>query len=415
MAFKDISSREAVLKAIHEYDELGEEAFLNRYGYYPAKVYFLVVNGKRYPSKAIVGVAHGYQFPEQGPLKSADFVGGENTVKRKLEKLGFEVIRIVDGIVINDHSKGKVKGRKIPITGYWIFMCNPAKWQIDRFLETGKVYDQWHIPEWYVKHCKPGQLAVVRVGIDTRNKAQLEGHKKLESGIYAVAEILSSPEARKDDPDPYWLEWEERDWKRKSVKIKYVQNLMAKPLLINDMKRDPILGNDRILIYGFPQAAMPMREEAFRRIFDHVGAEEYIEHNIESETVETTEEVLKQEDKYRHAVPEVKEVISKRIERGPIANQIKKINGYKCMVCEAMGINPYAFKKRNGERYIEAHHVHPVADLDAGSLHISNIITICPNHHRQMHYGNADLVDEGRDFFTFKIDGNEIRIMKVTL
>ncbi len=38
-----------------------------------------------------VGVAHGYEFPNDGALASSEFNGGEATVKRKLEELGFTV------------------------------------------------------------------------------------------------------------------------------------------------------------------------------------------------------------------------------------------------------------------------------------------------------------------------------------
>ena len=38
-----------------------------------------------------MGAAHGYQFPEKGPLRAADFSVGDATVKAKLEQLGFAV------------------------------------------------------------------------------------------------------------------------------------------------------------------------------------------------------------------------------------------------------------------------------------------------------------------------------------
>lgn len=94
MALKDLSQRFAVLKAIQEYDQKGRDAFLREHGFGPARSYFLVYQGKRYDSKAIAGVAHGYQFPDKGPLHSWDFSGGENTVMAKLISLGFEVISI---------------------------------------------------------------------------------------------------------------------------------------------------------------------------------------------------------------------------------------------------------------------------------------------------------------------------------
>ena len=92
MALGDLSSRAAVLQALADYDRLGQEAFLQRYGFGRARQYLLVHNGQHYDSKAIAGVAHGYQFPELGPLQASDFSGGEVTVASKLRSLGFEVI-----------------------------------------------------------------------------------------------------------------------------------------------------------------------------------------------------------------------------------------------------------------------------------------------------------------------------------
>jgi len=89
MALGDIT-RDAVLQAIEEYDRLGQEGFLDRYGFDRARQYLLVHDGKRYDSKAIVGVAHGF-LPGQRPLASSEFSGGEATVGRLLRRLGFTV------------------------------------------------------------------------------------------------------------------------------------------------------------------------------------------------------------------------------------------------------------------------------------------------------------------------------------
>lgn len=92
MPLAELTERSAVIKAIEEYDRLGQQAFLDRYGFRRSRGYILRSDGKDYDSKAIAGAAYGYQFPERGPLRSADFVGGENTVQSKLEDLGFQVV-----------------------------------------------------------------------------------------------------------------------------------------------------------------------------------------------------------------------------------------------------------------------------------------------------------------------------------
>lgn len=93
MAFANVNDRAAVLKAVEEFDRKGRDVFLEEYGFGKARDYFLVVDGRRYDSKAIFGAAHGYQFPELGPLGWRDFNGGATTVERKLEAMGFRIER----------------------------------------------------------------------------------------------------------------------------------------------------------------------------------------------------------------------------------------------------------------------------------------------------------------------------------
>src|SRR5215471_18928286 len=92
MPLADLTSRDAVLNALEEYDRIGQGPFLRKYGFGRARSYFIVQGGRSYDSKAVVGAAHGYQYPERGPLRAADFSGGDDTVKRKLEALDFTVV-----------------------------------------------------------------------------------------------------------------------------------------------------------------------------------------------------------------------------------------------------------------------------------------------------------------------------------
>jgi hypothetical protein len=70
---------------------LGREAFLKKYGFGRARSYRLIFEGHFYDSKAIVGVAYGYLPGATGPLKPQYFSGGDKTVRRLLEGLGFVV------------------------------------------------------------------------------------------------------------------------------------------------------------------------------------------------------------------------------------------------------------------------------------------------------------------------------------
>ncbi|MFD1150538.1 HNH endonuclease [Saccharothrix hoggarensis] len=88
MSYRDVREQD-VLAAIARFDELGGEAFLERYGYDKARRFVLVHNGKQYDSKAIVGVAH--EFLDGRALTPDEFSGGRATVGRRLGALGFVV------------------------------------------------------------------------------------------------------------------------------------------------------------------------------------------------------------------------------------------------------------------------------------------------------------------------------------
>ncbi|SNY58168.1 HNH endonuclease [Paractinoplanes atraurantiacus] len=82
-------TRSDVLAAVAEFDRLGRDEFLERHGFGTARTYFLELNGSRYDSKAIAGYAHGVRTGDY--LRSGDFTGGDATVVRRLQALGFVV------------------------------------------------------------------------------------------------------------------------------------------------------------------------------------------------------------------------------------------------------------------------------------------------------------------------------------
>jgi hypothetical protein len=82
-------TRESVLKAIAEHDELGRETFLETYHYGKARSYILIYEGRDYDSKAIAGVAHKW---DQGrALAPGEFSGGKDHAAAWLKRLGFQV------------------------------------------------------------------------------------------------------------------------------------------------------------------------------------------------------------------------------------------------------------------------------------------------------------------------------------
>ncbi len=86
---------------------------------------------------------------------------------------------------------------------------------------------------------------------------------------------------------------------------------------------------------------------------------------------------------YLEDFPEVenikKQIVINQIKRvKPIVDALKKKYNYKCQLC---GFN---FKMKNGNEYCEAHHL---VQLSAGgSQNPKNVIIVCPNHHRMLHF-----------------------------
>jgi len=87
----ELTDPKAVEKAIALSDKMGRVKFREKHGFKRARSYFVRHNGKTYDSKAIVAVAYGIEH-KTNPLAFNDFGGGERTVKRTLERLGFTVV-----------------------------------------------------------------------------------------------------------------------------------------------------------------------------------------------------------------------------------------------------------------------------------------------------------------------------------
>lgn len=138
MKLSDLTDPGAVVAAMHEFDEVGRDRFLEKYGFGRSSTYFVEYQGRRYDSKALIGAACGYQHGR--PLRHEMFNGGLNTTARKLTDLGFNVVG-------GDPSAGSTRP---PAT--FVLLWNPSSWewsQDDRdrmqqlIAEQGQAPDRW--------------------------------------------------------------------------------------------------------------------------------------------------------------------------------------------------------------------------------------------------------------------------------
>jgi 5-methylcytosine-specific restriction enzyme A len=88
VGYTDVTADD-VRTTLKEFDALGGTAFLKKYGYGSATRYYLLHEGRRYDSKAILGVAH--RVSNGRALTYDEFSGGEKTAVAHLRKLGFVV------------------------------------------------------------------------------------------------------------------------------------------------------------------------------------------------------------------------------------------------------------------------------------------------------------------------------------
>jgi 5-methylcytosine-specific restriction enzyme A len=56
--------------------------------------------------------------------------------------------------------------------------------------------------------------------------------------------------------------------------------------------------------------------------------------------------------------------------------------------CEFCGVD--GFLKYDGKVYLETHHIVPLSE--GGPDHVRNVIALCPNHHREAHFGKKRAV-----------------------
>ena len=87
-------TRPAVSEALAEFEILGREAFLARYGFGPSCNCFVKhpITDRLCDARAVVGAAYGYQFSMAGPLTDDTLAGSDATVAALLKCLGFEAV-----------------------------------------------------------------------------------------------------------------------------------------------------------------------------------------------------------------------------------------------------------------------------------------------------------------------------------
>ncbi len=100
---------------------------------------------------------------------------------------------------------------------------------------------------------------------------------------------------------------------------------------------------------------------------------------------------------------EMVEYNGKRYKRyNAIIASLKELRNYQCQICHIR------IKKKDGGHYIEEAHITPKSD--GGSDEISNIMILCPNHHKEFDYGRVENMDRSDKQVRFKMNGKEYEV-----
>jgi hypothetical protein len=168
VSLRDLSDRNAVLEAIAEYDQLGAEAFLAKYGFGPSRTYLLIHDGRSYDIKGLLAAAHGYQFPELGPLVAdKNFTSGLDTTVPKARELGFEV----------EGDRSEDEGPT------WLFQANPRYYDITDAVRSLSEMN-WTVAQGKNQISAGNRVYIWRSGPD--------------GGVIAEGHVLTDPEMLPD-------------------------------------------------------------------------------------------------------------------------------------------------------------------------------------------------------------------------
>jgi len=156
-------------------------------------------------------------------------------------------------------------------------------------------------------------------------------------------------------------------------------------------------------------------DEAFSRILELANVEQ--DAGEDSSLLESGTDALsilkRMNNRYAHTSPQERSrMVQKYLDRGSaVTKALKSLLGPKCQVCGWSG-----FPKKNGkDHFIEAHHLVQVSQKEEGSLCADNIILVCPNCHREIHYGKDFSVASDSGYIEIVLSIQKVRIKKNTM
>lgn len=245
VSLRDLTDRQAVLAAIREYDELGQDRFLKKYGFGPSRKYRVRYEGRLYDVKAVLAAAYSKQFPGRLPLTSENSTSGLHTTVPKAEELGFEV----DGV--GDRPATTVRQA-------FIFQANPAYYDIATAVRE---LDEMN---WTVKQSSKQVHAGDHVYI---------WESGATAGVIAEGTILTDPKELPDQEGQRFIRDQARfDGAQLRVRLS-IDRVLDPPVLRTELLDHPVLKD--LGVITFPKATnYKISEEADAALQAMIAGEE---------------------------------------------------------------------------------------------------------------------------------------------
>lgn len=253
MALSDLTDRGAVLAAIEEWDAIGRDAFLSKYRFGTAQKYRIRHAGQLYDIKPLLAAAHGYQFPEAGPLTPEDRYGsGRRSTVPKARELGFEVV-----------EAGRPDLQSTDPSAF-IFQANPALYDIAAAVRS---VDEMN---WSVVQNAKQIHAGARVYIWQSGPG---------GGVIAEGTILTDPAILPEQEGKRFIRDPEK-FKGESLRVRLsIDRVLDVPLSREDLRVDPLLKDLKILKFAnnTNYSLSPEEDDALQEMLDG----EYLPHPLD--------------------------------------------------------------------------------------------------------------------------------------
>jgi predicted restriction endonuclease len=152
--------------------------------------------------------------------------------------------------------------------------------------------------------------------------------------------------------------------------------------------------------YSLKRIIVENTSDEYSRLTEHFL--EVLRSNEDLLATDEAEELFKDNKELRNETTEKKIKAIKRYKQ--ITDKLKQKYLSKCQI-ESCG---FTFKKINGEYYSEGHHLIPLSQ--GGSQDEENVVILCANHHRMLHYADVEIKEKEGIFRIIVINGKELRI-----